>query len=286
MIKASHIPLLTNEHSCPQKAKTLLPNPLVLIDVIGSGRFFEDLADVLAKVVGFEGFHIFLYQTDAAPMNLINRPSTCKYERGMKNFLNYTYVVNPVFRAFQGNAASGVYLIADFVLDDFKRLIDTTDVNIRIEESESIGYRTPGWPKNMAECIVLLRLANGTALDFSFLIQRDSHQASACYARLKRVFPLLDRVVNKQFEIDPVSFDNETHGPGQEDWFQNFRGDVLTNREMQVVQLILVGHSSRSISLQLGVSISTIKSHRRNIYGKLQISSQAELFSLFLLHLK
>ena len=55
---------------------------------------------------------------------------------------------------------------------------------------------------------------------------------------------------------------------------------------MQVVQLILVGHTSTSISLQLDVSVSTVKSHRRNIYGKLEISSQAELFSLFLLHLK
>lgn len=165
-------------------------------------------------------------------------------------------------------------------------MIDATDVSIFVEESEPIGYRTPGWPKIRAECIVLVRLPDGTALDFSFLTERGGQQTSVCFARLKQLFPILDRVVRKQFEIDPDSFDCETSRPVQEDRFQNFGGDALTIREMQVVQLILIGHSSASIALQLGVSISTIKSHRRNIYGKLQISSQAELFSLFLLHLK
>jgi DNA-binding CsgD family transcriptional regulator len=90
----------------------------------------------------------------------------------------------------------------------------------------------------------------------------------------------------KQFQIDPGSFNCDAQRPGQENRFQNFGSGVLTDREMEVVQLILVGHSSASIALQLVVSISTIKTHRRNIYGKLEISSQAELFSLFLLHLK
>jgi DNA-binding CsgD family transcriptional regulator len=262
------------------------PDPLALIDLIGSEHFFKDLSDALVTVFGFECFHIFLYQTDAAPVNLANRPCDCKYKRGLDNFLKFTYVINPVFRAFQGNAASGVYLISDFVADDFKRVIDAAEIDIFVEDSETIGYRTPGWPKNMAECIVLIRLLNGMALDFSFLVPRGSRHAAACTVQLERLFPVLDRVVCRQFDIDPASFDSAPRRPGQEDRFQDFGSEVLTDREMQVVQLILVGHSSTSIGLQLGVSISTVKSHRRNIYGKLDISSQAELFSLFLLHLK
>lgn len=261
-------------------------DPLALIEVIGSKSFFEDLSDTLATTFGFECFHIFLYQTDAAPVSLANRPAHCTYQRGLDNFLNFTYVINPVFRAFQGKAASGVYLISDFVADDFKRVIDTADIDIFVEDSEAIGYRTPGWPKNMAECIVLLRLPNGMALDFSFLVPRGRRQSATCSAQLRQLFPVLERVVYRQFEIDRPSFDCAPQRPGQEDRFQDFGSDVLTDREMQVVQLILVGHTSGSISLQLGVSISTVKSHRRNIYGKLEISSQAELFSLFLLHLK
>ena len=269
-----------------QRAASPVPDPLALIDLVGAKTFFIDLSDTLSGTFGFECFHIFLYQTDAAPVSLANRPARCSYQRGLDNFLNFTYVINPVFRAFQGNAASGVYLISDLVADDFKRVIDTADIDIFVEDSETIGYRTPGWPKNMAECIVLVRLPNGTALDFSFLVPRGHKQSATCAEQLRQLFPVLARVVCRQFEIDPASFVAAPQRPGQEDRFQDFGSDVLTDREMEVVQLILVGHTSGSISLQLGVSISTVKSHRRNIYGKLEISSQAELFSLFLLHLK
>ncbi|MGL4490227.1 MAG: helix-turn-helix domain-containing protein, partial [Rhizobiaceae bacterium] len=41
------------------------------------------------------------------------------------------------------------------------------------------------------------------------------------------------------------------------------------------------GHSSESIGLQLGISTGTVKVHRRNIYRKLAITSQTQLFTLF-----
>ncbi|MGR3760277.1 helix-turn-helix transcriptional regulator [Roseobacteraceae bacterium NS-SX3] len=56
----------------------------------------------------------------------------------------------------------------------------------------------------------------------------------------------------------------------------------LTRREAEVVEHILLGHSSQSIALLLEVSPATIKVHRKNIYKKLGISSQSALFSIFL----
>ena len=49
-----------------------------------------------------------------------------------------------------------------------------------------------------------------------------------------------------------------------------------------MVKLVLTGHSGESISLRLGTSIPTVKSHRRNVYAKLDIGSQAELSLLFM----
>ena len=48
------------------------------------------------------------------------------------------------------------------------------------------------------------------------------------------------------------------------------------------MQLILSGHSAPQVAAVLGVSLDTAKVHRRNIYGKLGVSSLAELFSLVL----
>ncbi len=64
--------------------------------------------------------------------------------------------------------------------------------------------------------------------------------------------------------------------------FQNFGRSQLTDRECDIVQMILRGHSSKSAALKLDISGETVKAHRRNIYKKLGLQSQSELFSLFL----
>ncbi|MNC63468.1 Oxygen regulatory protein NreC [compost metagenome] len=57
---------------------------------------------------------------------------------------------------------------------------------------------------------------------------------------------------------------------------------ALSPREREIVDLILSGNGSQQIAERLFISLGTVKNHRKNIYGKLNIGSQAELFSLFL----
>jgi DNA-binding CsgD family transcriptional regulator len=63
-------------------------------------------------------------------------------------------------------------------------------------------------------------------------------------------------------------------------------GSRITPRETQVVAQVLEGHSSDAIARSLGISVGTVRIHRRNIYAKLQISSQQELFSIFFQKIK
>lgn len=67
-----------------------------------------------------------------------------------------------------------------------------------------------------------------------------------------------------------------------DDAFNHFGSDLLSPREIEIVSLILKGHSSISIGLLLEISTGTVKIHRKNIYAKLNISSQAELFNRFI----
>ena len=53
----------------------------------------------------------------------------------------------------------------------------------------------------------------------------------------------------------------------------------LTRREHQTIRAILHGHTSKAIAVELGISVETVKLHRRNAYRKLGIRNQAELFS-------
>lgn len=67
--------------------------------------------------------------------------------------------------------------------------------------------------------------------------------------------------------------------------FLSFAPALLTPREQTIVSLVLRGHSSLSIGSLLDITEGTVKIHRKNIYAKLGISSQTELFNQFIRHL-
>lgn len=59
-------------------------------------------------------------------------------------------------------------------------------------------------------------------------------------------------------------------------------GKRISKRESEVASLVVQGHSTTAIGLILDISPQTVKVHRRNIYRKLNISSQTELFAQFI----
>jgi DNA-binding NarL/FixJ family response regulator len=61
--------------------------------------------------------------------------------------------------------------------------------------------------------------------------------------------------------------------------FQNKHNSELTQRENEVLNLLSQGKSYATIAEQLFLSINTIKTHVKNIYEKLQISSKEELIN-------
>ena len=60
--------------------------------------------------------------------------------------------------------------------------------------------------------------------------------------------------------------------------------DDLTERELQVLQLIALGHTNADIGGQLFLSTRTVESHRAHIQQKLRLSTRAELVRYALDH--
>jgi len=52
--------------------------------------------------------------------------------------------------------------------------------------------------------------------------------------------------------------------------------DPLTSRELEVLHLIAVGDSNRVIAEKLVITISAVKKHTGNIYGKLGVDSRTQ----------
>jgi len=54
------------------------------------------------------------------------------------------------------------------------------------------------------------------------------------------------------------------------------RQEGLTEREREVLQLVVDGHSNKEIALKLGIAESTVKRHLHNILEKLQMASRTQ----------
>jgi DNA-binding NarL/FixJ family response regulator len=54
---------------------------------------------------------------------------------------------------------------------------------------------------------------------------------------------------------------------------------MLSAREQDVLQLVAKGHSNKEISTILGISENTVKTHMKNILGKLQLENRVQLAS-------
>jgi DNA-binding CsgD family transcriptional regulator len=55
----------------------------------------------------------------------------------------------------------------------------------------------------------------------------------------------------------------------------------LTFREKEVLDLLLTNHSNREVAEKLFIDYETIRSHRKNIYRKLEVNTIMELAITF-----
>ena len=53
----------------------------------------------------------------------------------------------------------------------------------------------------------------------------------------------------------------------------------MSERELEVLALVAVGKSNRQIASELFIALSTVKTHVKNIYGKLNVRNRTQAVS-------
>lgn len=272
----------------PSKDSTaVLPTPNFdvladLVQTIGSVSFFREIGDVIGCITPYDNLLFFLYRQDAAPMLLSNTNVDKAFQQGLENYLDHTYLLNPVYQAFKSGVTSGAYMMSDLLPDGYGDLIKAVEFRVKIDTRETIGYLTPGWPRHTEELLLLVCLPDDAMIEVTILRDYDTGFSKQDFGAMQQIFPVILAVFCKHWTLANQNYTAQPSRPSLDTSFDDFGADVLTDREKEVVKLVLTGHSSESISLRLGTSVPTIKSHRRNIYAKLKIGSQAELFSRFI----
>lgn len=78
------------------------------------------------------------------------------------------------------------------------------------------------------------------------------------------------------FEAEGVDPHCSSHQRNAERPAQTASGEVLTERELEVLQLLAAGRSNQAIAAELVVAVGTVKRHVSNIIGKLGVQSRLE----------
>ncbi len=250
----------------------LMPLIGAAIAVIGTPELPAALAALLRAVAPYTFTVIFGYRGTARPLDLFDDFPSGKRKIFVTDYQDGPYLLDPFFLAASRPVAAGLYRIRDLAPDRFYQGEYFRNYYVRTGLAEEIAFFTP--------------LPDGANVVLSMM--RDEKPFSTRDLRaLDNVRPVIDACIRRQWAdlSDQFAASSSPKGPrhGQiEQSFHSFGQGVLTAREREIVEYTLKGHSADAIGRLLGIAPGTVRIHRRNIYAKLQIRSQGELFSCFI----
>lgn len=245
-----------------------------LIDTIRLPSFGGLLEKFLASQCHFDTLLMVTFKKSLKPL-ILHPTNPADQSLTLHNYINGAYILDPLFNAIQnGNLGEGVSRLIDIAPDSFETtryyqscykefdLID--EINMVIELDSKVS------------CAISLgrKTSRGTI-------------TRAELTRLNDIYPVVKSII-RQFWLSQsqefVKYE-KSEGPMNQA-ISTFGSGVLTPREQQIAGLILQGHSSKAIANMLEISLGTVKVHRKNIHTRLNTSTQADIFTLFLAHLK
>lgn len=241
------------------------------IDAIGQADFLTNLLDYLRIEVPFVGILLLLLDEKNRPFHIYDTIRT-PYRINLDMYLDGVYQLDPFYTRFCRHRQTGAMLIRDVAPDRF---------------NQTEYYRR--YYKNIElqdEMAIFTDLQDGHFLFFS--IGRRAFEQRFRRRDLKAInrdLPVVAALCRQHF--GDSSYNRESLSGGVDDdrlqfALERFGEDALTPREHEVAVYILKGHSSKSLAREIDISPETVKIHRRNIYRKLGISTQSELFARFL----
>ena len=238
------------------------------------------LMDSIKQIIDFEHAVIFGYCEGHRPTFLFDGFSKRHKMSLVAPYLNGSYLVDPFYTACVDKIEPGLYRMSDIAPDKFYEQVGAHPGYISPCISDDPGYLSE-------EIGVFARTEHGAYIVISLMRPHNAPPfSSAEFSWLARIEPVI-RSVMERYWNDLGTGEQDTSSTAclsnfVDSAFESFGDPVLTHREREVARLVLRGHSSESIAVYLKISPSTVKIHRRNIYSKLNISSQSELFSLFI----
>lgn len=235
---------------------------------LGETRLVEQLSALLRVLVPADDVMVVVYRRGQPPELVHDVSAGRESATNLALYLKGAYLLDPFYRAFADGVTPGCYRLQQLAPASFRSSEYYRLYYVRTGISDEIGF--------------LLGVSTDICVHISVGVRGQKNRFSAAqHRRLGAFMPLLEEVVKQQWTPHDRAASRAL--TTQLDSALKFFGhDFLTQREAEVIQLLLRGHSTKSIAERLRISPETVKLHRKHSYAKLDVSSQAELFHLFI----
>lgn len=248
-----------------------------VIDQVGTDNFFPTLIRMLTGYLPFDHPQIWLFRRDLAPTAVYHEiQGREEVNIQIDTYIEGGYLQDPFYlSAISHQKSPGCYRITEISNQKFKQSDYYRSYYAHLDTSDEIAYITE-LDHDATLHISLMRdmkTASFSQDELNFLCDIEPTIRS-----LSQVHARLTQLTNIDGErIDASGVNKSVHRA-----FDLFGRSLLTGREKDVLGLMLQGHNTNLSAEKLGISPETLRRHRKNMYQKLDVSSQTELFSLFL----
>ncbi|WP_119390099.1 helix-turn-helix transcriptional regulator [Taklimakanibacter lacteus] len=246
------------------------------IGAIGTADFARLLIEALKHVVPFNYSVIFAYCGSARPIDLHDSFPAAKRRIFVDDYQAGPYLLDPLFIARPEAWGPGPHRVADLAPDRFPQSQYFQSYYVQTGLSEEIAF--------------FARINHKTRVVISLM--RDAARLPAFATRERKRLASVAGLVAAASAQNWKDIEDRFSGSRRDreveeaerilaSAFHQFGEGKLTHREAEIAELVLKGNSSEAIGKKLGIATGTVRIHRKNIYLKLGISSQGELFSRF-----
>jgi len=237
------------------------------ISSLGSDQFFPALIEAIRGQVAIEYPQIWLYHRDLPPQVLYHEIPASAVASQVD-----TYLDGPFYQTSMNQPRSKFY-----------RLSRITAGKLRESQYYRDYYAETG---TVDEAIYLSRLRAGNVINLCMMrLPQQGEFSEQEYETLYLLAEPVSELIKSHSEHNDFAV---THliQPGinhQIDLaFRTFGSSLLSPREKDVLELMLRGYGTDISATRLGIALETVRRHRKSIYRKLDVSSQTDLFSLFI----
>lgn len=245
---------------------------IAVLDGVGTASYLPRLIDLAGAIVPHDRITVTRYIDQAPPEFLTHRNFS---DALVERYLTVYYPFDPYYIRCREGRAPGIVPLASFGLRELKQGRYIAEFLRQSVIADEVGVLLDDGPSATLG-IFLERAAHKFR-------QRDIEKLEAAFPRMASIHALHRRLTDSERGRERKSkLAASAPPPRAAGKTPNVLWPDLTARERELVDMILAGHPPQAIAARLNISAGTVRNHRQNIFRKLDITSEREVFLQYL----